>query len=72
MTLRGVLHNGVIVLDQPAPLPEGTRVEITLTPLAEKKPTLSERLLRHAGAVPDLPGDMAEQHDHYIHGTPKQ
>jgi len=38
----------------------------------ERKPTLSERLLKHAGTVPDLPPDMAEQHDHYTHGTPKQ
>ena len=25
-------------------------------------------MLKHAGTVPDLPADMAEQHDHYIHG----
>jgi hypothetical protein len=71
MTLHGILNNGVIVLDQPAPLPEGTRVEVILKPLPDKRPTLSERLLKHAGTVPDLPPDMAAQHDHYIHGTPK-
>jgi hypothetical protein len=38
----------------------------------DRKPTLAERLLRHAGTVPDLPADMAEQHDHYAHGAPKR
>jgi hypothetical protein len=28
--------------------------------------------LKLAGTVDDLPPDMAEQHDHYIHGTPKR
>jgi hypothetical protein len=46
-------------------------VEVVVKPAEEKKPTLSERLLKHAGTVPDLPADMADQHDHYIHGTPK-
>ena len=72
MTLHGTLNNGIIVLDQPAPWPEGTRVEIAVKPAEEKKPTLSERLLTHAGTVTDLPPDMAEQHNHYIHGTPKR
>ena len=72
MTLQGTLNNGMIVLDQPAPWPKGTRVEVVVQPTLEKKPTLSERLLKHAGTVPDLPPDMAEQHDHYIHGTPKR
>jgi hypothetical protein len=44
-------------------------VEVAVQP-GEKKLTLAEKLLRHAGTVPDLPADMAEQHDHYIHGTP--
>lgn len=72
MTLQGTLSKGIIVLDQPAPWPEGTRVEVAVMPVGETKPTLSDRLLKHAGTVPDLPADMAEQHDHYIHGTPKR
>lgn len=72
MTIEGTLNNGTIVLDSPLGLPEGTRVEVSVRPLGETKPTLAERLLKHAGTVPDLPSDMAEQHDHYIHGTPKR
>ncbi|HZK80344.1 MAG TPA: hypothetical protein VFC46_04735 [Humisphaera sp.] len=72
MTFQGTLNGGVVVLDQPAPWPEGTRVEVVIKAVEDKKPTLSARLLKHAGTVPDLPADMAEQHDHYIHGTPKR
>ena len=69
MTFRGTLSKGIIVLNQPPPWPEGTRVEVIVPDAEEKKPTLSEKLLRHAGTVPDLPSDMAEQHDHYIRGS---
>lgn len=72
MTLHGTFNKGIVVLDQPAPWPEGTRVEVIVQAGDEKKLTLSERLLRHAGTVSDLPTDMAEQHNHYIHGTPKR
>ena len=71
MTLQGTLSNGTIVLDGPVSLPDGTRVEIDVKAI-ERKPTLSARLLKHAGTVHGLPPDMAEQHDHYIHGTPKR
>jgi hypothetical protein len=71
MTLHGTLNKGIVVLDQAAPWPEGTRVEVIAHTGEEKKMTLAKLLLRHAGAVPDLPSDMAENHDHYIHGTPK-
>ena len=33
--------------------------------------TLGERLLRFAGTAAGLPADLAESHDHYIHGTPR-
>ncbi len=75
MTLRGTVVNGQIVLDEVAPLPDGTRVEVTLKeeakPAEGGKPTL-RGLLKYAGCMPDLPPDFAEQHDHYIHGTPKR
>lgn len=71
MSLEGTVVNGVIVLDSQEKLAEGTRVEVVVQAI-ERKPTLAERLLKHAGTVTDLPADMAEQHDHYIHGTPKR
>lgn len=71
MTLEGTVSNGVIVLDQSEALPEGTRVRI-IVESAEPPTTLGQRLLKLAGIAEGLPSDMAEQHDHYIHGTPKR
>ncbi len=39
---------------------------------SESPTTLGQRLLKLAGIAEGLPSDMAEQHDHYIHGTPKR
>jgi hypothetical protein len=71
MEFEGTVQNGVIVVDQPQVLPEGAKVKIVME-TSGKTPTLAERLLKHAGTVPDLPSDLADQHDHYIHGTPKR
>jgi hypothetical protein len=72
MSLQGVVQNGVVVLDAGHSLPDGTRVEVTVRDGAGQAPTLRERLLKLAGTVDDLPVDMARNHDHYIHGTPKR
>ena len=76
MTIPGTVINGVIVLDTPQQLPEGTRVEVVVqepTPQsAETTTTLAQRLLRLAETVDDLPNDMVRNHDHYIHGAPKR
>lgn len=73
MTLQGTVFNGTIVLDEPPALPDGMRVEVAVSPLEQENsgPTLLS-LLKLAGAAKDLPADMAEQHDHYLHGAPKQ
>ena len=71
MTISGTIQNGVVVLDQPAQVPDGTRVEVVLAPEATGEPTL-RGLLKFAGTISDLPPDFADQHDHYIHGTPKK
>jgi hypothetical protein len=71
MQLQGVVHNGVIIPDDPTVLPEGTRVQIVVAP-ADQPATFGERFARFKGAVPDLPPDLAEQHDHYRLGTPKR
>jgi hypothetical protein len=76
MVYRGIVKNGVVVLKEGAQLPEGT--EVRIEPVASKEgipvtaPTLAEQFANVIGAVPELPSDMAEQHDHYLHGTPKR
>ena len=79
MTIRGRIRNRSVVLDEPAALPDGTLVEVstvdavTADPAAQPPgPTLYDRYKRFIGAAPGLPPDLAAEHDHYIHGTPKR
>jgi len=76
MVYRGIVKNGVVVLRDRSDLPEGTEVHIE--PVAQREsragegPTLLEQLSDVIGSVPELPPDMAQQHDHYLHGAPKR
>lgn len=76
MTYRGIVKNGVVVLKEGAGLPDGT--EVRVEPIARDEgvpaegPTLAEQFADVIGTVPDLPSDMAAQHDHYLHGAPKR
>ncbi len=71
MEYHGTIQNGVVVFDNPQPLPEGLKVKVVVEETEAGQPTLLN-LLNHAGALPDMPSDFAEEHDHYIHGTPKR
>ncbi len=68
MTYRGKVEKGTVVLPPEANLPDGTEVQVE--PVAPN--TLAERLKEVIGAVHGGPPDWAENHDHYIHGTPKK
>jgi len=72
--LVGTVQNGVIVLNEGATLPEGTRVRISVEVgvTEQAASSLGRRLLKFAGAAEGLPSDFAENHDHYLHGTPKR
>ena len=71
MSYRGIVKNGMVVFDPEVELPEGIEVRVeTISPPPRK--TLAEQLGDLIGSVPDLPPDMAEQHDHYLHGAPKR
>ena len=76
---RGVVTRGVVVLDGPVSLPEGAEVRVrpvkkirNVVKRKRRMPTLYERLKPLIGSVKGLPPDMADNHDHYIHGTPKR
>jgi len=71
MVYRGHVQGGVVVLAPDVRLPEG--VEVRVEPLeSSPRKTLAEQLGDLVGSVPDLPADMAKQHDHYLHGAPKR
>jgi len=77
MTYNGHVEKGMVVLDEPAALAEGTRVRIEVLPAADtaepkRIPSLAERLAPIIGKAKSLPEDAAENHDHYLYGAPKR
>ena len=70
MSFQGHIENGVVVLDEPVSVPDGTLVRVEV--IAPARKTLAERFKSVIGAGVDLPEDLARNHDHYLHGTPKQ
>ncbi len=70
MTYRGHIQNGVVVLDEPVELIDGTEVRVEA--VASSAKTLAQQFADVIGKAPGLPADMAEQHDHYLHGAPKR
>ena len=70
MEYRGKVSGGVVVLEPGVELPEGSEVRVEVLPLDQT--TLGERLLKFAGRAQGLPSDMADNHDHYLHGQPKR
>jgi len=71
MTFRGHVQNGVVVFDDAKLPPEGAEVEVAVLPRVENG-SLRDLLLEFAGSIEGLPSDMAEQHDHYVHGRSKR
>ncbi len=78
MVYRGHVQNGVIVLDDPRALRDGT--EVMVKPLfhagkktpAAKQRTVGRVLASLAGKAKDLPPDAARNLDHYLYGHAKQ
>ena len=72
----GRVEGGVVVFDRKPRLAEGTAVKVQ--PIAKRErrkraaSELGEVLLSFAGKAKGLPHDMAENHDHYLYGTPKR
>lgn len=71
MIYNGHVKNGVVILDDSVQLADGTQVRVEPVEDQPRK-TLAERFKDIIGVVDDLPSDMAAEHDHYIHGTPKR
>jgi hypothetical protein len=76
MVYLGKVKNGVVVLENGTGLPDGTDVRVE--PVSREEGiavdglTLAEQFADVIGTVPELPADMAAQHDHYLHGAPKR
>ncbi len=77
--IRGRVQHGVVLLEDPKALPEGT--EVSVRPLRPKatqpgsrrgKPTAGRALLRLAGKAEGLPPDASRNVDHYLYGHRKR
>jgi len=60
----------VIVPDEPVSLPIGQKLQLRVD-VPSQSGQFAE-LAGFAAELPDSPGDLSEQHDHYLYGTPKR
>ena len=79
MTYRGRVINGVVVLESGVRLREGTDVRVEpvgeiedVAERSQERHQLREGLLSFSGVVKEGPLDLARNHDHYLHGTPRR
>jgi hypothetical protein len=75
-TFLGEVRDGVVVFETDHRPPDGAKVRVEplseIAPGDEPTPSLADRLASVIGQASGLPADLAEQHDHYLHGTPKR
>ena len=71
MMFRGKVKGGVVVLEPGARLDEGADVVVEPVEPAPAR-SLADRLRPVIGIAKGLPKDLAENHDHYLHGRPKK
>lgn len=67
VTYKGTVKNGRVELEAGANLPDGT--DVNVEPIDDSEDP-ADRLADEA--VSTGLTDLAEQHDHYAHGTPKR
>ena len=79
MTYRGRVKNGVIVPEPGVHLREGMDVRIEpvgqthgAADSVQEARRLRDGLLSFCGVIKEGPPDMARNHDHYLHGTPRR
>jgi len=60
----------VIIPDQPVSLPVGQKLRLTVEADAEQ-PAQFAALAEFGADLPGSPGDLSQQHDRYLYGTPK-
>ena len=80
MVIHAIYENGVFRPIEPIELPDNVEVEIVIHKQPMPRPQVADSApLANLAAIacqhpenPDLPTDLAEQHDHYLYGKPKQ
>ena len=70
-SFSGHYDGRVIVPDQPLSLPIGEKLWLRVEATDEGSQPFAD-LAQFAADLPDSPGDLSSQHDHYLYGTPKR
>lgn len=69
MSITATVINDTIKLPEGTHLEDGTPVIVLPQP---KRQTMAERYKDFIGCIKDAPSDLADNHDHYLYGTPKR
>jgi hypothetical protein len=79
MTYKGMVKNGVVVLEGTRFPPEGSPVSVRVLKAARssargrrRAPSMYDRYKRFIGKAEGLPDDFSINHDHYLYGVPKR
>jgi hypothetical protein len=72
MTYRGYVKDGKVILKEGAFLADGTEVRVEPVEESRDARSLKDGLLKLSGVLKGFPSDLARNHDHYIHGTPRK
>lgn len=58
---------------EPLDLPANTEYRVTIEAIEQAEPSADRPLMKYLDLVVDMGiSDLAEQHDHYLYGTPKR
>ncbi len=68
--ITGIVKEHKIVLPPDVDWPDGMKVNVE--PAKQSGMTLAELFRKYDGIADDLPEDLAENLDHYLHGHPKK
>lgn len=77
LSVEGTFENGIVQLNQPVAGRNGQKVVIVFlqdeneTPIADSAWSDFAQLIQDCQVHTGI-GDLAHQHDHYLHGTPKR
>ena len=72
MTCVGKVVNGAVLLPPDLKLPEGAEVVVDIPEPGANGATFAERYKEFIGMAGDLPPDLSENLDHYVHGHPRK
>jgi hypothetical protein len=77
MTLQGTIRGGMVVLDQPVQVPDGTKVSVFVPSPKQREMSVQEEVARQKAALAELlalpnenPGDTfsAENYKEFLYG----